>query len=71
MLKRGSLQASLAKHASIVAPDRALPVSTTRAKLDDALAATREFVSRDVVLQATGIWLATRVAYIVLAYYIG
>ena len=71
MLKLGSLQAILARYASVVAPDKALPASRIRTRLSEAAVSVREFVSRDIVWQPAGVWLATRVAFIVLTYYIG
>ncbi len=71
MQKKGTLQATLARHASVAAPEKVLPASKVRERLNDALASVRAFALRDVVSQAAGVWLVTRVALIVLTYYIG
>jgi hypothetical protein len=71
MLRRDSLRGTSPEYASVVAPEQTQTATAIRSRLDEALAAVREFVSRDIVLQAAGVWLATRVAFIVLTYYIG
>jgi Mannosyltransferase (PIG-V) len=71
MLRRGSLQANDSRSAIVSAPEKLEPVVALRAGWDQALARVRAFASRDVVRQAFGTWLVTRIAFIVLTYYIG
>ncbi len=71
MLRRGSLQANDSRSAIVSAPEKLEPVVALRAGWDQVLARVRAFASRDVVRQAFGTWLVTRIAFIVLTYYIG